>query len=180
MDNTDRKLGGLTTLLEEHRSAILRFLFARTGNAHDADDVIQELWLRVSSATPGPIANGRAYLFRMAQNLVLDRVREAKRRDVRERDWADVALDQRADGPEPSSSNQADDELVRSEDAARLARAIDGLPPGAGRAFRLHKIDGLSHAQTAAQLGISRKGVEKHMATAMTHLRRALAEDELG
>ena len=45
---------------------------------------------------------------------------------------------------------------------------------GAGRAFRLHKLDGLSHAEVAAQLWISRSGVEKHIAVAMAHLRRAL------
>ena len=40
----------------------------------------------------------------------------------------------------------------------------------------MHKFDGLSHAEIAARLGISRSGVEKHIAVAMVHLRRALKD----
>jgi RNA polymerase sigma-70 factor (ECF subfamily) len=62
------------------------------------------------------------------------------------------------------------------EIVARIASAIAALPEGAAQAFRLHKIDGLSHAEVAARLGISRSGVEKHIAVAMKHLRRLLAD----
>ncbi len=171
---------GLAGLYAEHRTALLRFLTARTGSAIEAEDVLQEVWLKIDHVPSGPIANGRAYLYRVAQNLVLDRLREGRRRAARERDWADVALDQRAEGPEPTAAPEAESALIAHEEAVRLAAAIDALPPGAGRAFRLHKLDGLSHAETAAHLGISRKGVEKHMAVAMAHLRRALVDGELG
>ncbi len=40
----------------------------------------------------------------------------------------------------------------------------------------MHKIEGLTHGEVAARLGISRSAVEKHMAVAMTHLRRLLAD----
>jgi RNA polymerase sigma-70 factor (ECF subfamily) len=170
---------GLHAVFAEERAALRRFLVARTGSADEADDVLQELWLRVGGAAPGPIGNPRSYLFRMAQNIVLDRLREARRRGERERDWADVTLDQRAGAADPIDRT-AEEAAIAAEETARLAAAIDALPPGAARAFRLHKIDGLSHSDTAARLGISRKGVEKHIATAMLHLRRALREGELG
>jgi RNA polymerase sigma-70 factor (ECF subfamily) len=66
--------------------------------------------------------------------------------------------------------------MLAREETAALASAIAALPEGAGRAFRLHKIDGLSHAEVAAKLGISRSGVEKHIAVAMAHLRRMLGD----
>lgn len=179
-DIADEHAGGLAALYLAYRSELLRFLVARTGSAAEAEDVLQEVWLRISAQRIGPVSHGRAYLYRVAQNLVLDRVRETRRRGARERDWSDIALDQRSDAPEPIVAGRADDALIQREDAGRLATAIAALPPGAGRAFRLHKIEGLSHAETAAQLGISRKGVEKHMAVAMAHLRRALIEGELG
>ena len=55
-----------------------------------------------------------------------------------------------------------------------LTSAVANLPDGARRVFRLHKIDGMSHAEVAATLGISKSGVEKHIAVAMRHLRAAL------
>ena len=151
----------------------MRFLTARTGNAGDAEDIVQDVWLRIQGADIGPVANGRAYLYRVAQNLVLDRVRERRRRAERENDWADTQADMR--GGEPADFRpDAMAQIIEREDAAALAAAITELPEGAGRAFRLHKLDGLSHAEVAAQLGISRSGVEKHIAVAMAHLRRAL------
>nr|WP_299597989.1 sigma factor-like helix-turn-helix DNA-binding protein [Sphingomonas bacterium] len=48
------------------------------------------------------------------------------------------------------------------------------MPEGARRVFELHKIQGLSHSDVARQLGISKSGVEKHMAVAMKYLRRAM------
>lgn len=168
---------GLRGLYVTHRAELQRFLAARTGDPAEAQDLVQEVWLRIERGGFGPIANGRAYLFRIAHHLVLDRVRERARRANRERDWADVALDQRAGEADPQQA-PTDALLIATQDAARLAAAIAALPAGAGRAFRLHKIDGLSHAETAARLGISRKGVEKHMAVAMAHLRRNLVEEE--
>jgi len=167
---------GLRGLYVAHRAELLRFLSARTGDAAEAQDLVQEVWLRIERGALGPIANGRAYLFRIAHHLVLDRVRERARRAARERDWADVALDQREGEADPQQAS-TEAMLIATQDSARLAAAIAALPEGAGRAFRLHKIDGLSHAETAARLGISRKGVEKHMAVAMTHLRRSLADE---
>ena len=171
---------GLAAAYVEHRAQLLRFLVARTGQPADAEELLQEVWLKIEAARSGPIGDPRAYLYRVAQNLVLDRVREVKRRAARERDWADVTLDQRADSPEPATPAEAEAALLAAGEAQRLAEAIAKLPPGAGRAFRLHKLEGLSHAEVAARMGISRKGVEGHMANALAHLRRLLAERDIG
>jgi RNA polymerase sigma-70 factor (ECF subfamily) len=69
-----------------------------------------------------------------------------------------------------------DHAIEADQEAQQLATAIAALPDGARRVFELHKIDGLSHVEVAERLGISRSGVEKHMAVAMKHLRRALAD----
>jgi RNA polymerase sigma-70 factor (ECF subfamily) len=168
---------GLAALFEAHRAELLRFLAARGGNAGEAEDLVQELWLRARRTPSGPVANGRAYLFRMANNLVLDQVRERRRRLARERSWHDEAYGGDAAHEAADPRGDASRAVEEREEAARLASAIASLPKGARHAFRLHKIDGLSHAEVAAQLGISRSGVEKHIALAMRHLRRSLLED---
>jgi len=166
---------GLAQIYGEIRHELLRFLTARVGDAAEAEDILQELWIRLQSADAGPVANGRAYLYRAAQNQALDRARSRQRRDRRDGEW--VAGHADLSGAEPADTRpNAEAAMLAREDAEALAKAIEALPEGAGRAFRLHKIDGLSHAQVAARLGISKSGVEKHIAVAMAHLRRALQD----
>jgi RNA polymerase sigma factor (sigma-70 family) len=167
---------GLVLLFAELRAELVRFLAARTGSPADAEDLAQELWLRIQGVQPGPIGNGRAYLYRAAQNLVLDQVRERRRREAREAHWHAAAAAS-ADGEVIDSGPDALDAMIERERDVALARAIEGLPEGAGRVFRLHKLEGLSHSDIAARLGISRSGVEKHVAVAMAHLRRAMGTE---
>lgn len=167
--------GGLLAAYDAHRVALRRFLAARSGAPAEAEDMMQELWLAAHNMAAGPVANPRAYLFRIANNLVLARHRAALRAAARDRAWIDLRHGAAAE-PEDDAPT-ADAAMIAREEAAALASAIANLPPAAGRAFRLHKFDGLSHEEVAAELGISRSGVEKHIALAMTHLRRALTSD---
>ena len=57
-----------------------------------------------------------------------------------------------------------------------LVRAIDELPPGAQRALRLHRIEGHSQGEVAEIMGISRSGVEKHLAVAMRRLKQSMLD----
>jgi RNA polymerase sigma-70 factor (ECF subfamily) len=173
----DEPLSGLAALYLQHRRELLRFLTARTGNSAEAEDVLQQMWLRLDRATDGPIGNGRAYLYRMAQNIVINRLRERQRRIARDDAWHGEAYGAAGDaGDAADTRRDAEAQLIEREQVALLASAIANLPDGARRAFRLHKIDGLSHAETAERLGISRSGVEKHIAVAMRHLRQALKD----
>ena len=171
--------GGLAGVFEQHRAELWRFLKARSTNPADADDLLQDLWIRVNSladrAPPGPIGNPRAYLFRMANNLMLDSLRSRQRSMARDHGWldaqgrADAAPHQLAD---PAAN--AEDAVAEAEEVSLITAAIAALPPGAGRALRLHRIEGLKHEEVARIMGISRSGVEKHLAVAMKHLRAAL------
>ena len=153
---------------------MLRFLAARLGDPEAAEDALQELWLRLQTLETGPVANGRAYLYRAAQNIALDAVRARQRGTVRDNEWAAAHS---GPGTEPVDlSPDAEAQLLAREETAALASAIAALPEGAGRAFRLHKLEGLSHADIAERLLISRSGVEKHIAVAMAHLRRAMKD----
>ena len=166
----------LSALYQHHRAELLRFLVARTGDPAEAEDILQEVWLRVGQA-PGSVEHWRAYLFRTAHNLVIDRVREQRRRAARERRWSEEAHGAIASGEEVVDRDPGADEVMAGrEEAARLVSAIANLPAGARRVFELHKIDGLSHGEVAQNLGISKSAVEKHMAVAMKHLRRMLAD----
>ena len=136
---------------------------------------MQDLWLRIGAAQTGPVGNARAYLFRMANNLVLDTRRGRRRAMARDHGW--LALEGHADAPAEARADPAPDAetvMAHAQELALLRAAIDALPPGAARALRLHRIDGLPHADVARIMGISRSGVEKHLAVALRHLRQSL------
>lgn len=168
---------GLELAYGVHRADLMRLLLARVGDQAEAADLLQELWLKVRHNPAGPVQHGRAYLFRMAHNLIIDRLRERHRRMERERRWSDEEMDFPSVGSEPADRRKtAEEAMIDREEVATLVSAIANLPEGARRAFELHKLLGMSHGDVAATLGISKSGVEKHMAVAMKYLRRALMD----
>lgn len=168
---------GLEALYRVHRAELQRFLVARTGDPGEAEEILQEIWIRLHQVATAPIASGRAYLYRMAQNLVVDRIRAKQRRMRRERIWLDNLAGTASHGREPADATlSAEEALLNQEETARLNAALETLPDGARRVFELHKVEGLSHAEVAIRLGISKSGVEKHMAVAMKYLRREMLD----
>ncbi|MFM7348080.1 MAG: RNA polymerase sigma factor [Erythrobacter sp.] len=162
-------------MIEAHRDELLRFLASRCGDADAAQDLLQELWLKLSGADFGPVANGRAYLMRAANNLALDRLRAGRRTMARDRRWLEEdAGGAMLDRPDPAP--RADEALLEAEEAAVLQAAIARLPEGAARALRLYRFEGMKQHEIAEAMGITRSGVEKHLALAMKHLRGSLAD----
>ena len=173
MEN-DRKQGtGLAQVYAYLRPQLLRFLTARLRNPHEAEEVLQDLAVRVLEARAGPVANPTGYIYRMALNLANDRMRQLHRRTRREAGFADqeggTAREERID-PAPSQEGT----LIAQQQAARIMAAMKRVPPGAARVLRMHKLEGRSHTEIAEGLGVSRSAVEKHMAVALRHLIRAL------
>ena len=169
-----RPSGGLSEILAHDRADLLRFLKARCANHEEAEDVLQELWIRASSQTPGPIDNARAYLFRMANNMVIDRSRSRRRAMARDRAW--LADDGIGSNPEqrPDRTEAADEVIIREQEADILRAAVEALPPGARRALTLYRFQGHSQGEVAQIMGITRSGVEKNLALALRRLRTAL------
>lgn len=168
---------GLKALFMVHRNELARLIKARSADEVEVDDLMQELWLKLAKLNPGPIANGRAYLFRMANNLVLDQRRSKRRTMSRDRQWSEADGDlglnplERAD---PALT--AEEALCRDQEIAALHGAIAQLPPRSQIALRQYRLEGLGQSEIAKQMGISRSGVEKHLAVAMRHLRIAMEE----
>lgn len=164
---------GLVGSLSEIRPKLLRFLRARTGDGALAEDIVQDLAVKLAETATGPVANPSAFLHRMANNLLIDRVREARARQNREQAWTDQQLVQTggdAVDPQPTAERT----LLARDELSRVLTAIDALPPAAAQVFRLHRIEGFSHPEISTQLGISRSAVEKSMMVALKNLRKAL------
>ena len=152
------------------RDDLVRFLTARLGSAAAAEDLVQDLYVRLATIElTGVVENPSAFLYRAAINLMLDRSRGERRSGLRERAWYDsqsvsIAGAAATDAPSPEEATSARQRLQK------LVEAVEGLPPKTRRAFELHKFEGLSQAETAARLGVSRKTVENQLAAALKAL----------
>lgn len=158
----------------ERRESLILFLAARTRDMATAEDLAQDLYLKIAGLDPGAeVRAPEALLYRMAANLMVDHVRSAQRSARRSADWrreSQTEMGGRAVAQEPP----ADEVVMGKERARQLAAAVADLPPQMGRAFRLHKLEGKSQAETAQAMGVSVKMVEAHIAAAIARLAQRL------
>ena len=75
---------GLRAIFLEQRAMLLRLLTARLGSREDAEDALQDMWLRVEQLADQPVAQPAAFLYRVATNLATDRRIAASRRGARD------------------------------------------------------------------------------------------------
>jgi RNA polymerase sigma-70 factor (ECF subfamily) len=151
---------GLQAAIVQYRSELLRFLAARRATPDEAEDVLQDLFLRVRAINSGPIAEPRAWLYKVAANLLFDRRRSAARRSQREQIWTEVQL---GDEMEIDERPSVEHEIAVRQELAIVTAAIAALPERTADILRRYRVDGSEQKAIAAALGISLSAVEKHL-----------------
>jgi RNA polymerase sigma factor (sigma-70 family) len=158
----------------QRRSDLVRFFTLRLGSAAAAEDLVQEIYLRLASVEPASqIGNPAGYLYRVGTNLMLQRMRGDRRGAARDAAWRDLHH-ARVGETDVVDVAAADDALAARQRLQAVIRTVAAMPPQTQRVFRLHKLEGLSHAEVAAKLGISRSAVEKHMIAVLKRLAERL------
>lgn len=163
--------GGLEAVFLDNRPALLRFLRAR-GAGDVAEDLLQELWIKASAGASGPIAEPLAYLYRTANNLMLDRRRAEMRGARRDGLWSETGDD--------TAPPDGEDRLIARERLEQVRRTLAELGERTDAIFRRYRLDGRSQRDIAAEFGISLSAVEKHLQKAyraLAELRRRLDAD---
>lgn len=150
-----RRSRGLEEAFLNHRLDLLRFMRAR-GAGEAADDLLQELWLKAIAIPTGSVADPRSYLFRIANNLMLDRRRAALRAAQRDTAWGNAA------GEEPICGS-GEQVLIARQQIERAERALAALGCRVAAIFRRYRIDGISQREIAHEMGISLSAVEKDL-----------------
>jgi RNA polymerase sigma factor (sigma-70 family) len=136
-----------------------KLLRSRGRTVDDADDLIQEAFLRLQLyCQDKPVEQTEAFLVRTALNLSIDDRRSAHHRHTVA---ASVDTLQLIDTRPPP-----DEVLATQQRLLRVKQALDALSPRAREVFLLHRAEGYSYGQIAARLGVSVSTVEKHMAKA--------------
>jgi RNA polymerase sigma-70 factor (ECF subfamily) len=149
---------------------LVRFFTSRTSSATEAEDIVQEIFLKISDIDDSAIEHPAAYLYRLGSNVMLDRVRARRRSVTRDDAFYQVhragpaGAEDQTDAPSPEMVVDARQRLQQ------LIHAVEDLPPQCRRVFVMHKFEDRSYAEIAQTLGISRSGVEKHMITALKRL----------
>jgi RNA polymerase sigma factor (sigma-70 family) len=151
-----------------HSARVYRLAYRLTGDPHDAEDLTQEVFVRVfrslSNYTPGTF---EGWLHRITTNLFLDTVRRRAR--IRFEGLADDAAERLA-GREPSPSEAYDDTHLDAD----IQGALDALPPDFRAAVVLCDIEGLSYEEIAATLGVKLGTVRSRIHRGRAQLRAAL------
>lgn len=156
----------------ERRPALVRSFAARTGSQDRAEDVVQDIYVRLqalSEEQAAEVQNPTAFLYRIGGNLVLDGVRQSRRAQARETAWNDGAT-QVIDGVSVVDAPSPEDAVWARLKLDQVSRALEDVAPKARQAFRLHRIDGLTHPQIAERLGVSTSSVEKYLSGVLARL----------
>jgi len=159
--------------VQVHEPMLRAWLRSRFPSQLDADEVVQEAFLRVLKAREtGRVDSPRALLFTAARNLAIDRLRHARiipMEALTEIEHSSV-LAEDAGVPEAVGRNQ---------ELELLTLAIQSLPDRCRQVLTLRKIYGLSQKAIAAQLGITEHTVEAQVANGMRRCADFLARHGL-
>jgi RNA polymerase sigma-70 factor, ECF subfamily len=154
-------------VVRAHSARVYRLAYRLTGNKHDAEDLTQEVFVRVfrslSSYTPGTF---EGWLHRITTNLFLDMARRRQR--IRFEGLGDETAQRLHSGPTPA---QAFDERHLDSD---IAEALEALAPEYRAAVVLCDIEGLSYEEIAVTLGVKLGTVRSRIHRGRAQLRAAL------
>jgi RNA polymerase sigma factor (sigma-70 family) len=158
---SERRAAELAKLFESHNRSLKSFLMARIGNEQEVQEVAQEAYARLLQLDkPGAVSFLRAYLFKTAAHIAVDRARQ---RCTRER--IDQVLAEVRDMESPS----ADRYILASEQLDIVEQALSELPPNYRRAFILRRYHEWSPEQIAQELGTQLRMVRNYISRATVY-----------
>ena len=145
----------LARLIEEHNRALHAFLMMRVRDEQEAREIAQEAYVRILQLhEPGAVSYLRAYLFKTAANIAINR---AKQRQARGRiDRMDVT-------DEPVDDLTPDRWVLAAEELEVLKWALFELSPKCRRAFVLHRFKEWDHERIGKELGIQPRMVRHYL-----------------
>jgi len=163
-------------LLRKYRLPLVNFLFRMVRDAATAEDLAQEVFLRVYRARKqySPSAKFTTWLFRIATNLALNSVRDNRHRR------ADVSIDVTMEEDEaprelPAREMRIDEHMIERDRSEFIRRAVAALPEKQRVAVLLHKYEEMDYGEIAKVLACSESALKSLLFRAYETLRVQLA-----
>lgn len=148
----------LEALVDQYASTLYRVAFSVLRNQQDAEDAVQEAFVRVlrHRETLGEIRDHRVWLVRIVWNIVLDRKRRAKTRPETD-DIADLAR------VLPATGLTAEQRAAASQHHAKVLACVEQLPAREREVMLLSAFEELSSVEIAAVLGVTESSVRSRL-----------------
>jgi RNA polymerase sigma factor (sigma-70 family) len=150
-------------LFREHNRALVLYLAARLKDVQSAREVAQEAYVRLLQLeSTETVSFLRAYLFKIAGNIAIDRLRQQQTRERFDQpsELGDIFI-------EPSAERT----LIAREELIHLGHLVAELPEKYQQAFRLHRLEDFSFADIAEHMGIKERMVRRYVANTLVYLR---------
>jgi RNA polymerase sigma factor (sigma-70 family) len=160
----------VSQLFLEHNRMLVRYLTLRLQSMQEAKEVAQESFARLLQLQqPGPPSLLRAYLFKIAINLAIDRLRHRKiqrRAEEQPALWSELTAT-------PDGLGDPAEQLLAREQVEQLLGYLQELPSKCQRVFELHRLEGAPQHAVAVRMGFSERMVRRYVTYAMVycHLR---------
>ncbi|MFC5345566.1 RNA polymerase sigma factor [Brevundimonas staleyi] len=156
-------LDGIADLSRRCRPGLMAFFLRRLPNHAEAEDLTQEVFMRLAALPSDSVANAEAYIFQIAANLLRDRARREKVR-FEHREGVRATEDHGVERLDPARIAQG------REAVAQIASVLKELPERTRTIFVLYRLEAMNKRAIAEGLGISVSAVDKHLMRATARL----------
>jgi RNA polymerase sigma-70 factor (ECF subfamily) len=157
----------LAKLHARYRAPLLAFFQRRSRSLAEAEDLTQEVFVRLARRPATAQATSDGFIFTIAANLLRD---NARRSTTHARD-SHITIEHDHHFDEPLTDSLEPERILLSRDLlARAVRVLERLNPRTRDIFLLFRLEGVKQRDIAQLFGISVSAVEKHIAKALGHL----------
>ena len=168
-------------LINRHQRSVLNFIFRFLGNRADAEDLTQEVFLRVwkAAGTYKPDAKFTTWLYRIATNLCINRQHAIRIRKLFVQSHVQEQIQNSKDSSiigESAGILSPEERLIDSEQSVRLLNALNELPAKQRVAIVLRIYDEMSYQEIAQIMDRSVSSVDSLLIRAKKNLHRKLVE----
>ena len=164
-------------LMDELATPLVRYLSKKVVNNEDANDLAQEAFLRMhriqksQTLDSPPLENAKAFLFKTANNLVVDQMRRAR---VHDKYMSFEMLSEQSGEDTGKCAPSAERTASAEQQLEQIYAVIDQMPEKVRRAFLMHRSKDMTYTEIACEMGVSNSMVEKYIVQALKILRREI------
>jgi RNA polymerase sigma-70 factor (ECF subfamily) len=165
----DKRVAQVKELYQEHHQRLIHRVMAKGLQQREAEDIVQEAFVRLLGLENDEINSYiKAYLYRIALNLAVDKLRYNARSPIQEMPEQEQFTDESTSPERKNESQQLLNKMVES---------IKTLPLKCRQAFILYKLKGMAYADIAVTLQVSESMVRKYVLRAVRHCFDELKSD---